>query len=219
MKKTSLIRYGAGALLTAVVLLIGASSVVAEESKARPLFNGKNFDGWEGNTESVFRIEGDAIVAGSLEKAIPHNEFLATTRTYKNFVLRLECKLLGPTANGGIQIRSKRIPNHHEISGYQADMDNEHGYWGCLYDESRRNKMLAARDKEKNPDLVKKEQWNRYEIRCEGPRIQLFVNGVKTVDYTEEDAEIPEEGIIAVQIHGGPASEAWYRNITIEELP
>ena len=204
----------------ACLLLAMSTAIVAKEtSKPIPLFDGKTFSGWEGNTDTAFRIEDGAIVAGNLKKPIPHNEFLATTRTYKNFVLRLECKLLGPTANGGIQIRSKRVPNHHEVSGYQADMDKEHGYWGCLYDESRRNKMLATRDKEKHPDLVKHEKWNRYEIRCDGPRIQLFVNGVKTADYTEPDSKIPREGIIAVQIHGGPASEAWYRNITIEELP
>ena len=44
-------------------------------------------------------------------------------------------------------------------------------------------------------------------------------NGLKTVDYTEEDPTIPDHGIIAVQIHGGPPSEAWYKDITIEELP
>lgn len=188
-------------------------------SKPIPLFDGKTFDAWEGNTDTAFRIEGDAIVGGNLKKPIPHNEFLATRRTYENFVLRLEGKLLGATANGGIQIRSKRVPNHHEVCGYQADMDNQHGYWGCLYDESRRNKILASRDKKKHPNLVKREQWNRYEIRCEGSRVQLFINGVKTVDYTEPDATIPRKGIIALQIHGGPASEAWYKNITIEELP
>ena len=218
MKKIQL-HHGLFFAVACLLLAMSTAIVAKETSKPIPLFDGKTFSGWEGNTDTAFRIEDGAIVAGNLKKPIPHNEFLATTRTYKNFVLRLECKLLGPTANGGIQIRSKRVPNHHEVSGYQADMDNEHGYWGCLYDESRRNKMLATRDKEKNPDLVKHEKWNRYEIRCDGPRIQLFVNGVKTADYTEPDSKIPREGIIAVQIHGGPASEAWYRNITIEELP
>jgi hypothetical protein len=56
-------------------------------------------------------------------------------------------------------------------------------------------------------------------IRCEGRRIQLTLNGVQTVDYTEPDEKIPNFGIIAVQIHGGPPSEAWYRKLVIEELP
>jgi hypothetical protein len=68
-------------------------------------------------------------------------------------------------------------------------------------------------------ERLKADDWNQYEIRCEGTRIQLFVNGVRTLDYTETDPTIPLFGIIAVQIHSGPPSEAWYRNIAIAELP
>ncbi|MBM4029849.1 MAG: DUF1080 domain-containing protein, partial [Planctomycetes bacterium] len=106
------------------------------------LFDGKTFDGWEGNLD-YFRIEDGAIVGGSLDKAIPRNEFLCTKKEYGDFELRLKVKLLGDLAraNAGIQIRSRRIPNHHEMIGYQADMGQK--YWGCLYDESRRNRILA----------------------------------------------------------------------------
>jgi hypothetical protein len=48
--------------------------------------------------------------------------------------------------------------------------------------------------------------------------VQLWVNGRQTVDYTERDAAIPRTGVIALQIHGGPASEAWYKDIQIREL-
>ena len=56
-------------------------------------------------------------------------------------------------------------------------------------------------------------------IRCEGKHIVLAINGQQTVDYTETEPNIPDFGIIAVQIHAGPPSEAWYKDITIEELP
>ena len=55
-------------------------------------------------------------------------------------------------------------------------------------------------------------------IRCEGQRIQLWINGLETVDYTEEEQGIEQEGIIGLQIHGGEPSEAWYKDITIREL-
>lgn len=187
----------------------------------KPFFNGKTFDGWEGDTTNSFRITDGAVVGGSLKAPVPRNEFLATTRFYTNFILRAECKLLGP-CNGGIQIRSQRIPNHHEVSGYQADLSagKDGGYWGKLYDESRRRRMLG--ESENRPQMLaclKADDWNQYEIRCEGGRIQLYVNGVRATDYTEKDAAIPLFGIIALQIHGGPPSEAWYRNVLIAELP
>ena len=54
---------------------------------------------------------------------------------------------------------------------------------------------------------------------AEGRRIRLYLNGQLTVDYTEPDPKIPLAGVIALQIHGGPPSEAWYREITLTELP
>jgi HEAT repeat protein len=184
-----------------------------------PLFDGHTFDGWEGDTSRSFRIEDGAIVGGTTRNTIPRNEFLCTTRSYTNFVLRAESKLLGD-ANGGIQIRTHRIPNCREVSGYQADMDARPGggYWGSLYDESRRG-PLAAPDPARLVKIVKPGDWNTYEIRCNGPRIQLFLNGTLTVDYTEKDPEIPLGGIIALQIHAGQPSETRYRNITIAPLP
>ncbi len=185
-----------------------------------PLFDGRTFNGWEGDTKKTFRIQDEAIVGGSLNEPVPRNEFLCTIQPYADFVLRLECKLVGP-GNAGIQIRSQRIPHHHEVSGYQADMSAgaDGGYWGCLYDESRRNRVLARPEREVIQKALKPDDWNRYEIRCEGPRIRLSVNGVQTVDYTETNDKIPASGIIGLQIHGGQPSEAWYRNITIEALP
>jgi len=192
--------------------------IAAEPAKPKPLFDGKTFQGWEGDTAKSFRIQDGAIVGGNLQNAIPRNEFLCTTRQYTNFVLKAKFKLLGgEKANAGIQFRTQRIPNHHEVYGYQADMGQN--YWGALYDESRRKKVLAAPPKEEIAQFVKFNEWNDYEIRAEGARIQLFVNGRNTVDYTEEDATIPRYGIIAVQIHSGPPTEAWYKDITIQELP
>ena len=51
---------------------------------------------------------------------------------------------------------------------------------------------------------VRSDAWNDYRIRCRGRRIELWINGHRTVDYTESDPSIPQHGIIALQIHGGP---------------
>ena len=118
----------------------------------------------------------------NLEQAVPRNEFLATTRSYTNLVLHADCKLAGEKCNGGIQIRTQRIPDHHEVVGYQADMssDIDGGYWGKLYDESRRKKVLGETlNHAKMLENMNADGWNHYEIRCEGPRIQIFLNGIQ----------------------------------------
>lgn len=184
-----------------------------------PLFDGKSLDGWEGNLD-YFRVEKGAIVAGSLEKKIPHNEFLATQRTYSDFELRLDVKLVGEGENAGVQFRSKRIQDSSEVEGYQADagMAWDRPVWGAIYDESRRRKMLAEGPKEKVVQWVKQGDWNELRIVACGPCIRVFLNGNPTVNYTEPDKEIAADGIIALQIHSGPPTEAWYRNIRIREI-
>jgi putative heme-binding domain-containing protein len=178
-----------------------------------------SFNGWEGDTKSTWRIEEGAFTAGSVEKNQPRNEFLCTKKEFGDFDLTLKWKLIGTEGfvNGGVQFRTKRIPNHHEVSGYQADLGA--GYDGALYDESRRNKMLAQPAKEVLEKARKPlGEWNTYRIRAEGARIQIWLNGVQTVDYTEEQKDIPRTGVIAVQIHGDAKSQVWYKEIIIEEL-
>lgn len=202
-------------LLPLATLLVCFSALRAEP---QPLFDGKTLNGWEGDTKKTWRIEDGAIVGGSLEEVVPRNEFLCTTKKFENFELKVRFKLLGDPkgANAGVQIRTKRIPNHHEVSGFQADIGQN--YWGALYDESRRNKVLAGPTKEVIEKIVKQNDWNDYVIRCEGPRIRLWLNGTLTVDYTEKDDKIERSGIIGLQIHGGAKAKVLYKDITIEEL-
>lgn len=204
------------ALGTAVLWMIapaGFGLSAREESGFVPLFDGQTLDGWEGD-RTLWKVVDKEIVGDS--PGIPHNQFLATRKSYGDFELKLEFRLAGGRGNSGIQFRSKRVPDSSEVSGYQADIGEQ--YWGCLYDESRRNRILAQASA-KLADVLKKEDWNSYTIRAVGPRITLAINGVTTVDYTEGDAAIPRTGIIALQVHSGPPLRVAFRNIQIRELP
>ena len=200
---------------------VDGAGLSAEEKQQgfKPLFDGKTMAGWEGN-EKFFRIEKGAIVAGTLKAKIPQNEFLCTEKKYGDFDLRLDVKLIGEGDNAGVQFRTKRIPNDSEVSGYQADVGRawNRSVWGALYDESRRRKMLAEGPKDQVAKLTKQGEWNSLRVLAKGERIQIFLNGQLTVDYTEKDKEIANTGIIGLQIHSGKPSEAWYRNIRLLEL-
>ncbi len=200
----------------AALLTISTSLAAGELGPPIALFDGKSFAHWQGDTQKTFRIQDGAIVGGTLKEKIPHNEFLAFEGEFGDFELRLKFKVLGEKANAGIQIRSRRIPDHFEMIGYQADLGD--GWWGSLYDESRRRKVLATADKAVVDKVLRRDDWNEYVIRCEGKRVQLAINGQPTVDYTETDDALEQRGLIAVQIHGGPPSEAWYKDIVIREI-
>lgn len=218
-------------LLTLLTLFTGA--MIAHSSPRVPvptpeslgfnkLFDGETFKGWEGDMD-FFRIDKGAIVAGNLEKKIPNNEFLVTEKEYKDFELRFEAKLVGKGNNAGVQFWSQRIPDHHEMIGFQCDIGgwSKGSIWGFLYDESRRRKMLAEVPQETLAQHVKsKGEWNELRVRAECNRIQIWLNGFKTVEYTETEPEskVPRNGRFGLQIHSGPPAECWYRNIWVKEL-
>jgi Domain of Unknown Function (DUF1080) len=201
------------------LLLLAASQLAAAEPGFTSLFDGQTLTGWQGDTQ-VFRVENGAIVAGSLTERIAHNDFLASQEAYGDFELRLKARLTGTGQNAGVQFRSQRIPDHFEMIGYQCDMGVMQGrpIWGALYDESRRRKFLAEPEPTKLTATLKSNDWNDLVIRCVGPRVQIWVNGVETVDYTEPDDSIPRSGKFGLQIHGGEPAQAAYKDIRIQKL-
>lgn len=208
----------ARARLLAMELQADAQRMIRDAWGVR-LFDGSTFSGWEGATDSVFRVQDGAITGGSLA-GNTRNEFLCTTGRYTNFILSLEYKLTGTEGfiNGGVQIRSERIqqpPN--EMKGYQADIGA--GYSGALYDESRRNKVLARPAKELVQRVERPGDWNRYVVRCEGPRIRIWLNDALTADWTEADAAIPLHGVIGLQIHGNNKAEISFRDVVLIPMP
>ncbi len=159
------------------VVLCCMAEVGAEETQTarKPLFDGESFAGWEGDLDNTWRIEAGAIVAGSLDARVPRNEFLTTSESFENFELRLkfriiESKVNDQNINAGVQFRTRRIPDHHEVIGYQADIGP--GYDGSLYDESRRRLTLAAPDAAtlaKAHAAANDDGWQTYRIRAKAP--------------------------------------------------
>lgn len=200
--------------------ILSTSAFAAGAGKAVAIFDGKTFKGWTGDTNKTWRIADGAIVGGSLEAKVPRNEFLRTDRRYTNFVLRLQFKLAGKEGfvNAGVQVRSEpAVKPPNEMVGYQCDIGE--GWWGALYDESRRNKVLLKPDEAAVAKAIKRGDWNEYVIRCEGRRIRTWINGVEMIDYTEPDESLPQHGLIGLQVHGGGVTEVSYKDITVEELP
>ena len=203
------------ALLLAVFggMVCSSQMVVADdEAGFAALFNGKDFNGWNGDFD-LWKVNDGMIVGDSA--GIKQNQFLTTEKTYGDFELRLEFRLHGGKGNSGVQFRSKRVPKSTAVIGYQADIGEN--YWGALYDEHRRRNILA-KPKAEQEKLIKKDGWNRYVIRAVGSRIVLKINGETTVDYTETDDSIARVGIIALQVHSGPAMRIDFRKIRIRVL-
>jgi poly(3-hydroxybutyrate) depolymerase/prenyltransferase beta subunit len=204
--------YYATTVLRWARLLRGEPALV-ETAGFRPLFNGKDLTGWEGETSLWSARHG--LLLGSSEKGLKNNEFLATDSSFTNFVCKLTFRVRGEGANSGVQFRSVRIPGH-EMSGFQADVGQK--YWGCLYDESRRNRILVEADAAA-VKTIRNDGWNNYVIDAKGDDIRLALNGVTSVQYHETEANIARTGKIAVQMHAGGPITVEFKDIYIQPLP
>ena len=191
--------------------LLGIPSVV-ETAGFVPLVSDKGLRGWEGDTKLWSNKDG--VLIGH-SPGLNHNEFLATTASYGDFVLSLYFRMIDGKGNSGVQFRSVRVPNH-EMSGYQADIGEN--YWGSLYDESRRNKVLVPA-KEEALKALNKTDWNHYVVSAAGAKIVLLLNGKRSVEYHEPDPAIARSGLLAVQIHAGGPMEVRFKDVMIQPLP
>ncbi len=205
-------------LLSLILLVINATISLSQDI---PLFDGKSLSGWKVSDPAysyLWKVVDGVIVGGDPVKKVPVNSYLVTEKTYRNFEFRCLFKLTGDPAigmiNSGIQYRSE-IKNN-DMVGYQADIGE--GYWGDIYDEHRRGKLVSG-DLSILKEILNPTGWNSYIVRCVGNRHQLYINGVKTADYIEKETAIPQQGIIGVQIHSGGNAQIFLKNISIEVLP
>jgi poly(3-hydroxybutyrate) depolymerase/prenyltransferase beta subunit len=199
-------------IVTYWLRLLSGLPAVVETAGFTSLINGTELTGWEGNTQ-LWSVRDGTLIGRS--PGLDHNEFLATTRPYRDFALHLNFRMLDGKGNSGVQFRSVRVPET-EMWGYQADIGE--GYWGALYDESRRNKILAAARPEALRAL-RKTDWNHYHIMASGDHVILRLNGQTAVDYREPDSSISRDGLLAVQIHAGGPMEIRFQDVMVQPLP
>jgi len=196
-----------------LLVVVAFAFTARAEDGFKPLFNGKNLEGWTGDTD-LWKVKDGVIVGSSDDKTLKHNTFLATKQTYANFVIKAKFKLRNH--NSGIQYRSKQFDDF-VVKGYQADIA-EKTYTGILYEEGGRGILVKCSEEEVNKH-VKKDDWNEYVITADGPHLTQAINGFVTVDYTEKDEKKgATEGIIALQLHAGPKMQVEFKDIEIKEL-
>ncbi|NIA15788.1 MAG: DUF1080 domain-containing protein [Nitrospiraceae bacterium] len=184
---------------TAIAKNLGKS---AREDKS--LLNLEDLTGWQGDM-AYWRIE-DGVIVGQSDTQIPRSDFLWCPGEVGDFYLAVDVKLEPPSANSGIQFRSKKIDEHGQARGYQADIGEN--VWGRLYHEQGRGKLDWNDRAEK---AVKPGDWNRYEILAVGPAIWTAINGRLGVAFLDVGAEDERSGGIAFQIHAGPPQTVRYR--------
>jgi hypothetical protein len=199
--------------------LLGAAACAASD-EWQPLFDGKSLAGWRlVNGTATYEVIDGAIV-GTTRTGTP-NSFLATDKSYGDFVLEFEARQsVGPT-NSGVQFRSHSKPEvmQGRVHGPQMDLDPSERQWtGGLYDEAMRGWWYPS-TLNPQPGLYKFDEWNQVRIEAIGPSMRTWINGVLTA-YVIDDSY--KDGFIALQVHSidkpeDAGRQIQWRNLRIKE--
>ncbi len=217
-----------------------SGNMLAQQKKAaaqwESLFNGKDLAGWKGDPKLWSVKDGVIHGATSNEDPISSNTFLIWQgAAVENFELTLKLSMLGNN-NSGIQYRSREFPGRGAfgVGGYQMDIHPNPTYTGMLYEERGRGIMANRPTKVVvEPDGTKRvtetlgeatpidlTQWNEYTISAMGNRLVHKINGVVTIDITDRQEEkAAKSGIVALQLHRGPAMQIKVKDIRLKRLP
>ncbi|MFZ9605268.1 MAG: family 16 glycoside hydrolase [Opitutales bacterium] len=215
------------------VLLAALSPLCAQEG-FKPLFDGKTLAGWDGNPE-LWTVEDGAITGKTKgPDHLAYNQFLIWRGgVVKNFELRAKIKC--SASNSGIQYRSKELPEAGKwvVGGYQCDVHANAPYNGMVYEERGRgilvqngqnvviddkgDKWLAA---ERDAVKVDFTEWHEYVIIAQGNHLIHKVDGKVTIDLVDhQEKNRTLEGLLAFQVHKGPAMIVQIKDVVLKELP
>ena len=187
-------------LLTLVILIVISIGTYATKGNWEKLFNGKDLTGWERlNGTAEYTIVNGEIVGTS--KSNSPNTFLATTRTYGDFILEYEMKM-DTGLNSGVQIRSesKADYNNGRVHGYQIECDDSPRAWSAgIYDEARRGWLYPIEYNQAAKKSYKRAAWNKYRVEAIGKSIRTWLNDVPCANLVDD---MTPAGFIALQVHG-----------------
>ncbi|TLD71006.1 DUF1080 domain-containing protein [Phragmitibacter flavus] len=216
-----------------LISLFAAASVSAEDGWI-PLFNGKDLSGWKDNiaTEekpeekaNSFVVEDGAI---KVQGGRAHLFYVGEDgkASFKNFEFKAKVKLGSTEAgsNSGIYIHTQMEDKGWPSKGYECQVNS------TKHKDVKKTGGLYGVKDVLNTSPAADDEWFDYEIKVEGKRIVIKINGEVTTDFTEPDDWDPSKalknmdgrkltaGTIALQGHD-PISRVYYKDLYLKPLP
>ena len=194
-------------------LLAGCAARSVSRDSSRPLFNGRNLDGWVRMLGGEWTVEhGELVARNGVEWSTnpeKSGSWLRTEREYSDFALELEYAV-NAKGNSGVFIRSA-LEKNPAFTGHELQILDDADLpapkkWstGALYDVVAANRVMSKPAGE----------WNSLRIEARGLRVKAWLNGVEIIDH---DGVRSLRGFIGLQNHDDKAVTR-FRNIRLTEL-
>ncbi|MFJ4601029.1 ThuA domain-containing protein [Streptomyces griseoluteus] len=183
------------------------------ENGYRRLFDGTSLEGWRQAGPGSFTLSADGTLTSSGGMGL----LWYAASGFSSYSLKLDWKITGD-GNSGVFVGFppsddpwSAVDNGYEVQIDATDVPEK--TTGSVY--GFQSADLAARDRALNPPG----EWNTYEIRVEGERLRIWLNGVPVNDFTNTDpARSLRDGHIGIQNHGAD-DQVSFRDVRIKELP
>ncbi len=207
----------------AALLLTLPLTLTVDAAEWRPLFNGKDLDGWEHVGPGTMVVEG-----GMLRTEGGMGLLWYTREEFGDCTIRVVYKTTSKASNSGVFVRIADTPKdpwyavHHGYEVQICDGADEYHRTGAVYSMSR-----AA-------PASKPGEWNTMEITLKGKTVRVRVNGVQVQDFDPETAKIPERkkdyepergprperGYIGLQNHDDVAkgTQVYFKEVSVRPL-
>lgn len=179
------------------------------------LFDGKSLKGWRKakNPDSIKVDDGNIVITNDEQVFYLHK------KQFKDFVLELETKMPEKDFDSGIGFRCVLSRGAALPKGFQSEVSDIRS--GGIFDigvgwvtpEEQEDAVEAFVKRTGSFYLPGK--WNQIRVRCQGKRIQTWVNGQLCSDI-ENDTHV--SGAIGLQHNSTTPGEYRFRNIRIREL-
>ncbi len=208
-------------LLLVSIFFVAAIHLSAQQNQSwENLFNGKNLNGWKEINGSAKYEAKDGMIVGTTVAGSP-NSFLATEKTFGDFILEFEFKVSHTDMNSGVQFRSESSSDYMNgrVHGYQYEIDPSKRAWTAgIYDEARRDWLYPMEYNADAKSLFKIGEWNKGRIECIGNSIRTFLNGKPAANMLDD---MTAKGFIALQVHQvskpeDAGKEIYFKNIRIQ---
>ncbi len=206
MKETRII-----GLVLGLLLLTGGSTQAAD-AKFKPIFNGKNLDGWEPTPGGKWEVKNGVII-GTSPKSEPRHGILLTKKRFKDFVVKAKFRVLH--GDSGFYFRVDRVKSGVSVHGFQVEID-ETDETGGLYETGGRGWVHQPTAAVAKKRAYKKGEWTDLELTAKGGDITVEINGVVSTKLTNDKSR--REGHIGLQLHGGQVMHVEYKDIKLRAL-
>ena len=194
------------------LLYLAGSSAQAADAKFKPLFNGKNLDGWETTPGGKWEVK-DGVIIGTSPKSEPRHGILLSKERFKDFVVKAKFRVIH--GDSGFYFRVDRVKSGVSVHGFQVEVD-ETDETGGLYETGGRGWVHQPTAEVAKKRAYKKGEWTDLELTAKGADITVKINGVVSTKLTNDKGR--REGHIGLQLHGGQVMHVEYKDIQLRPL-